>query len=164
MDVHKPEIRSRNMRAVKSKNTALELLIRRGLHAAGFRYRLHDRLLPGTPDLTFRKFNAVIFVHGCFWHQHGCTRSKLPSNSRDFWAIKLATNANRDKRAMQQLLENGWRVATVWECALRGSHRLEGERVIQILGSWLRSVNATLDVSGDHVPQRQTNNSARATC
>jgi DNA mismatch endonuclease, patch repair protein len=154
MDVHKPEIRSRNMRAVKCKDTALELMVRRGLHAAGFRYRLHDRFLPGKPDLTFRQFKAVIFVNGCFWHQHGCARSKLPSDRRDFWATKLAANASRDKWARQQLLENGWRVATVWECALRGSHRLKGDQVTQVLASWLRSGNATLNLSGDELAGR----------
>lgn len=126
----------------------MEMLVRRGLHRAGFRYRLHDRSLPGTPDLIFPKFKAVLFVHGCFWHQHGCARSKLPQERRSFWSEKLAANKRRDTSAKEQLLKAGWRVGTVWECAVRGPHRLAQNRVTEAIATWLHSEDPTLELAG----------------
>ena len=112
--------RSRIMAAVRSKDTEPELALRRRLHALGLRYRLHDRRLPGTPDLVFPRFGAVCFVHGCFWHRHlGCTGAGIPDTRQEFWKAKLRGNVERDRRHRQSLLRTGWRVAIVWECALR---------------------------------------------
>ena len=108
------------MAGIRGKNTKPEIIVRRGLHALGFRYRLHDRKLPGKPDLVFPARQAVIFVHGCFWHGHDCERFKLPATRRDFWLKKLEANQARDKRNISALLSEGWRVMVVWECATRG--------------------------------------------
>ncbi|MCH9829020.1 MAG: very short patch repair endonuclease [Gammaproteobacteria bacterium] len=122
-DVLTPEQRQLNMSRIKGKDTKPEMLIRRGLHARGLRYRLHNRSLPGRPDLVFPKYNTVVFIHGCFWHAHGCALSKLPATRPDFWRAKLAANAARDRKAVEALQTDGWRVLVIWECALRGPQR-----------------------------------------
>lgn len=108
--------RSRIMAAVKSKDTTPELLVRRLVHAMGFRYRLHVASLPGSPDLVFPRLRKVIFVSGCFWHMHTCGRCRIPASRRDYWVQKLARNAARDKRLQRTLRRRGWRVMVVWEC------------------------------------------------
>ncbi|WP_199099897.1 very short patch repair endonuclease [Dyella sp. ASV21] len=123
VDVLTPEQRKLNMSRIKGKNTKPEMLIRRGLHALGLRYHLHDHLLPGRPDLVFRKYRTVVFIHGCFWHAHGCLLSKLPATRQDFWKAKLSANAARDRKAVEALQSNGWRVLIIWECSLRGPLR-----------------------------------------
>lgn len=119
-DVHSPEARRRNMAAIRAKDTAPELLLRRSLHAAGFRYRLHDRRLPGRPDIVLRRHRAVILVNGCFFHGHDCRYFKWPKTRAQFWRSKIAGNRDRDVRNIDRLLLDGWRVLVVWECALRG--------------------------------------------
>ena len=112
--------RSRMMAGIGSRNTKPELLLRRAVHARGLRYRLHNRGLPGTPDLVFRRFRSVCFVHGCFWHRHtDCPYAYTPATRKEFWLAKLDANVERDRRNRLDLLEVGWRVAVVWECALR---------------------------------------------
>ena len=112
--------RSRMMAGIGSRNTKPELDLRRALHARGLRYRLHNRKLPGTPDLVFRRFEAVCFVHGCFWHRHaGCRFATNPATREGFWQAKFDANVDRDQRNRSELLEADWRVAVVWECALR---------------------------------------------
>ena len=107
------------MRAVKSKNSGAEMIVRRIVHSLGYRYRLHRQDLPGTPDLVFPARRAVIFVHGCFWHQHHCPRgSRLPKTRRDYWLPKLRSNSDRDRKNELQLRRSGWRVLVVWECDL----------------------------------------------
>jgi len=115
------DIRSRMMAAVRSKNTKLELAFRRRLFSMGFRFRLHRQGLPGTPDMNFPKYGAVIFIHGCYWHQHGCHLSGLPQTRRVWWRKKLMGNWRRDRLTHQQLLSMGWRVLTIWECSFRKS-------------------------------------------
>ena len=113
--------RSRMMARIGTKDTKPELILRRKLHARGLRYRLHDRKLPGTPDLVFRRFGAVCFVHGCFWHRHaGCPYMTDPATRPDFWQAKFRTNVERDRQTRENLFETDWRVAIIWECALRG--------------------------------------------
>lgn len=108
------------MASIRSTNSRPELLVRRYLHAAGFRFRLHRRDLPGRPDLVLPRWNAVVFVHGCFWHGHaGCRFFRWPATRGDFWKQKIAGNIARDARVEDALQKLGWRVATVWECALR---------------------------------------------
>lgn len=108
------------MRAVRSSNTGPELEVRRLLHRAGFRYRLHVASLPGSPDLVFPGRRCVVFVHGCFWHQHrGCRRSRRPRTSTSYWLPKLNRNVERDRRVAARLRRSGWSVCTVWECQLR---------------------------------------------
>lgn len=117
--------RSRMMASVKSKNTAPELKLRKALFAKGFRYRLHNKILPGSPDLVFPKYKAVIFVHGCFWHNHDCKYGKLPEDNHDFWKHKLQGNASRDALNIVKLQSLGWKVKIVWSCDLKNKHALE---------------------------------------
>lgn len=148
-DVLTPAQRQLNMSRIRGKDTKPEMLIRRGLHARGLRYRLHDRSLPGRPDLVFPKYRAAVFVHGCFWHAHGCTLSKLPSTRIDFWREKLAANARRDRTAIETLHANGWRVLVIWECALRGPNRLDCADVIERSERFVRrSLDSLLDIRG----------------
>lgn len=121
-DIVDVSTRSRMMAGIGPRNSKPELVLRRALHARGLRYRLHDRKLPGTPDMVFRRFGAVCFVHGCFWHRHaGCPYATDPATRPDFWQAKFGANVERDRRVREALLEAGWRVAIVWECALRGN-------------------------------------------
>ena len=125
VDIVSAETRSRMMSRIRARDTLPELTVRRYLHARGFRYRLDDRRLPGRPDIVLRKWKTVIFVHGCFWHGHpDCRFFRMPDMRRDFWSTKIDANVARDQRNMGLLLESGWRVAVVWECALRDE--LEG--------------------------------------
>ena len=112
------EARSRAMSRVGSRDTRPELYVRRAVWAAGFRYRLHVRSLPGSPDLVLGKHQLVVFVNGCFWHQHGCSKSKRPTSNRDFWNHKLDANIARDARDRGRLESLGWTVNTIWECSL----------------------------------------------
>lgn len=113
-------VRSRTMRAVRSKNTKPEMLVRRLAHAMGFRFRLHRKDLPGSPDLVFPSRQRVIFVHGCFWHGHGCKRgARQPKDNADYWRTKIARNAARDERVLSELHALGWESLTLWECELR---------------------------------------------
>ena len=107
------------MRQVKSVNTKPEMVMRRALHAAGFRFRLHRRDLPGSPDLVFPRFRAVVFVNGCFWHWHGCKRSRMPASNREYWEMKIARNVERDRQTLAQLDALGWEVHVIWECELQ---------------------------------------------
>lgn len=115
-----PEQRSAQMSRVRSKDTKIELLVRRALHVRGFRYRLGGSGLPGRPDLVLPKYKSVIFVHGCFWHGHDCHLFRLPKTRTEFWRKKIESNQARDKRALEQLSQMGWHSHVVWECSLRG--------------------------------------------
>jgi DNA mismatch endonuclease, patch repair protein len=120
MDVHTPEERSRNMAAIKGKNTKPEMLVRRLVHAAGYRYRLHRRNLPGCPDLVFPSRRSAIFVHGCFWHCHDCKYGQVhPETNARFWDEKRTGNVSRDTKNRAELEKSGWRVLVVWECQTR---------------------------------------------
>lgn len=114
-----PERRSRLMARIGPKNTKPELTVRRMLHAAGWRYRLHRKGLPGTPDIVFGTRRAVLFVHGCFWHGHHCRLGRLPKTRTEFWSEKIAGNRARDLRKVDELVEQGWRVMTIWQCGLK---------------------------------------------
>lgn len=150
-DVHDRATRSRNMAAVRGKDTKPELIIRKGLHAAGLRYRLHVKDLPGKPDLVFPKHRAAVFVHGCFWHGHACPLFKLPETRRDFWHQKIEGNVARDEAAIVRLRSLGWRVAVVWECALRGKDRRDLADVLSELSSWIRSDADRIMIAGSGV-------------
>lgn len=138
------------MAAIKGADTKPEMLIRRGLHALGYRYRLHDRKLPGRPDIVLAKHDAVIFVNGCFWHGHACPLFRWPATRQDFWRAKITGNIERDARNIDMLIVAGWRVATVWECALKGRGRLPSEAVIDSLALWICSGGQRLALEGQH--------------
>jgi DNA mismatch endonuclease, patch repair protein len=119
-DVHSKEVRSFNMSRIRSKDTKPEMLVRRFLHANGFRYRLHDKKLPGKPDIVLPKYKTVIFIHGCFWHGHqGCKYYVVPKTRTEWWLTKISSNITNDSKASLQLEKEGWKVIHLWECELK---------------------------------------------
>lgn len=146
-DIVAPETRSRMMAGIRGSNTKPEILVRSLLHRQGFRFRLHVRDLPGRPDIVLPRYHAVIFVHGCFWHGHDCPLFRMPGTRADFWRDKIDRNRANDQKARNALLEAGWRVGVVWECALRGAGR-DIDSVARHLGAWLRSEEDTAEARG----------------
>lgn len=140
-DVLTPEQRRHNMARVRSRDTKPELMVRRELHHGGFRYRLHVTGLPGTPDIVLPRHRTVVFVHGCFWHGHNCSAGRLPATHTDFWENKIRSNCARDATAKAALVASGWRVFTVWGCALRGRTRQPPGALLKQFASWLASPN-----------------------
>jgi DNA mismatch endonuclease (patch repair protein) len=136
------------MSGIRGKDTKPELALRRALHARGFRFRLHSRNVHGRPDLVLPKYRAVVFVHGCFWHRHeGCRYTTTPSTRHEFWQAKFEANVARDVAVRTKLLEDGWRVATVWECTLRKSTQVSA--TTDVLTEWLRMGLITIEI-GEH--------------
>jgi len=126
------------MAGIKGKDTRPEMLVRRFLHSRGFRYRLHNKNLPGSPDIVLAKYHLVIFVHGCFWHRHpGCKFATTPAHNRDKWTQKFYQNMVRDERQIQSLIDNGWRVLVIWECGLNSANM-----DLQWLPEFIKSNNA----------------------
>lgn len=119
-DVHSKATRSYNMSRIRSANTKPELLVRKFLHAHGCRYKLHDKTLPGKPDIVLPKYRTVIFIHGCFWHGHAnCKYYKVPQTRTQWWLNKINTNKANDAKAVKALKKEGWRIITIWECRLK---------------------------------------------
>jgi DNA mismatch endonuclease (patch repair protein) len=147
-DIVDTATRSRMMAGIRAANTKPELLLRKGLHAHGFRFRLHDPALPGKPDIVLPRYRAVIFAHGCFWHGHDCHLFKWPSTRAEFWQIKINQNRMVDARTDTALTEVGWRKAVVWECALKGRTRLPLAEVISTCASWLKSESQKIEIRG----------------
>ena len=132
-DIKSVEDRSRNMAAIKSKNTSPELFIRRLLFAKGYRYRLYPKSLPGHPDLWLKKYNTAIFVHGCFWHRHtGCKYSYMPKSREDYWKSKFERNVDHDETVRKQLLDMGIKVLVIWECTIKKTQKKNGEPKVLI--------------------------------
>lgn len=132
-DTLSPEQRSEHMRRIRRQDTKPEMLVRRWLHAKGYRYRLHDGKLPGRPDLVFPSRKKVVFVHGCFWHSHeNCALATVPKSRPDFWIPKLHANVARDQRKVRELRASGWDVLVVWQCELRDMQHA-GERIVRFL-------------------------------
>ena len=137
------------MAGIRGTDTKPEMMIRKGLHALGWRYRLHVKGLPGKPDLVFPGRRAVIFVHGCFWHGHDCALFRWPATREEFWRAKISGNVARDARSRQQLLDMGWRVLDVWECTLRGKGRWPVENVLAECVAFLESERQSASVGSD---------------
>lgn len=140
MDTVDKATRSKIMSKVGQRNTGPEMKLRRSLHKIGLRYRLHDKSLPGSPDIVFPQFRAVLFVHGCFWHRHGCKATTTPGTNMDFWRKKFDDNMARDRRDIEVLQNEGWRVAVVWECALKSKHA-DSDEVARLVSEWLKAGN-----------------------
>lgn len=136
------------MSGIRSRDTKPELLIRKGLFALGFRYRLHAADVPGKPDLVLPKHRAVIFVNGCFWHGHDCHLFKAPSTRPEFWKKKIARNVERDREVRLALTEKGWRSMVIWECALKGRMRLDLSEVMERATAWLLGNEAAGEIRG----------------
>lgn len=127
MDKISPARRSNNMRHIRSSNTKPEITVRKILYSLGYRYRLHKKDLPGKPDLVFAKRKKIIFIHGCFWHQHNlttCLDSKIPKSNKQYWNQKLKNNAQRDIRNQMALKELGWDILIIWECEIKNDKKL----------------------------------------
>lgn len=146
VDIVDKATRSKMMSGIRGKNTKPELLIRKALHNRGFRYRLHSANLPGKPDLVFPRYNAVLFVHGCFWHGHNCKLFKLPATHTEFWQEKISANKIRDFRQLDELHAKGWRTIVVWECTTRGVSAALFDKLIDRIASWL-----TLEKNSIHI-------------
>jgi DNA mismatch endonuclease (patch repair protein) len=153
-DVLTPEQRRLVMSRIRGKDTKPEMLIRRGLHARGLRYRVQKTGIPGKPDMAFPKYRAVVFAHGCFWHGHGCSLFKWPKTRAAFWKNKISRNRKRDRRTLLALKAEGWRVLVVWECALKGKHKRE-------LADVLRSVEEFVCKGKKHCAEIKERESAR---
>ncbi|MGN6155398.1 MAG: very short patch repair endonuclease [Sphingomicrobium sp.] len=141
--------RSRNMAAIGPKDTKPELIVRKLLHRAGFRFRLHRKDLPGKPDLTLPKWNALIEVQGCFFHSHDCHFvRKRPADNAEFWAKKLDGNVARDRKNAEAAAALGWRRLVVWQCALTGKARLDQTDLLSRISEWLRGNDRTGEIRG----------------
>lgn len=147
-DVVDAAARSRMMSGIRGKNTKPELLVRTGLHALGFRYRLHPREIPGRPDLWLPKYKAAIFVHGCFWHGHDCSLFKLPGTRKEFWQQKIDTNRARDAKVDELFAERALRRLEIWECAFRGPGRIGLEETLARTAEWLRGNDERGEIRG----------------
>jgi len=144
-DIVDQQTRSRMMSGIRGKNTKPELALRRALHARGFRFRLHSAKVDGRPDLVLPKHHAVVFVHGCFWHRHeGCRYATVPATRSEFWRAKFDANVTRDSVVRTRLLEDEWRVATVWECALRQPERMNN--AVRTFEEWLLGTEGQIEI------------------
>jgi len=133
LDILSPDERSRRMSLIRSKNTKPEMRVRRLTHRLGYRYRLHDPLLPGCPDMVFKGKKKVIFVHGCFWHAHqGCPKHRLPHSNVEYWKAKVRMNQERDRCHLQMLWKLGWSALVIWECETSNVKQLE-QKIITFL-------------------------------
>jgi DNA mismatch endonuclease, patch repair protein len=132
------EKRSALMSRVRSTNTKPEILIRRGLHCRGFRFRIHQKLAAGKPDIVLPRWKTVVLVNGCFWHGHSCDLFRWPKSREEFWRKKIETNRERDQKMLDQLVAGGWRVATVWECGIRNRKQEELDILLERLSDWIK--------------------------
>jgi DNA mismatch endonuclease (patch repair protein) len=148
MDVLTVEQRRLNMSRIRGKDTKPEMLLRRGLHAAGLRFRLHGAKLPGKPDMVFPKHRAVILIHGCFWHGHDCPLFKMPATRAEFWAKKISGNRERDFRTAKALRLAGWRLLTVWECSLKGPARRPLAEVVEYCAAFIKGEAQDSELAG----------------
>ena len=148
VDVVDAATRSRMMSGIRGRDTKIEVAIRKALHARGLRYRTDVRRLPGRPDILLPRWRAAVLVHGCFWHAHDCGLCRIPATRPDFWRAKLEGNAARDVRNKAALLDAGWRLATVWECALRGKGPQALIDVADRVDTWVRGEEHMLELHG----------------
>jgi DNA mismatch endonuclease (patch repair protein) len=148
-DIVDAATRSRMMAGIRSRDTKPEMLVRRGLHRRGFRFRLHGRKMPGRPDLVLPRYRAAVFVHGCFWHGHDCPPFKWPRAREMFWREKIIGNQARDRKAVEALGRAGWRVLTVWECAFRNKDEAARENALDQIATWLKQGDAQAELLGD---------------
>ncbi len=147
-DTVNPVVRSRMMAAIRAKNTKPELAVRRGLHALGFRYLLHSARFPGKPDILLPKYQAVLWLNGCFWHGHNCPDGRIPTSRADYWGPKISRTRERDKKAIEAVQEAGWRSLVIWECAFRRKGAAALERTVQAAACWIVEGAAAVELSG----------------
>jgi len=150
MDTVSKEKRSKMMSGIRYRDTKPELLIRKGLHKLGYRYRINNKIF-GKPDIALKKYNAVIFIHGCFWHGHiGCENFKIPKSNTDFWIDKIDKNRKRDGEVLNYLRATGWRICIVWECAIRGKIQMTNfDNIINNISNWLNSESIWIEITSE---------------
>ncbi len=139
---------SKTVKLQQGKNTKPEIRIRSLLHRHGFRFRIHVDSLPGKPDIVLKRYRAVVFVHGCFWHAHYCHLFKLPSTRTEFWQNKIEGNRERDTVNIKALKDSGWRVLTIWECSLKGKTRLEESELVEKISGWISGKRPDCEIAG----------------
>lgn len=143
-----PEVRSKIMAKIKGRDTSPERNFRSLLHAQGFRFRVCAEDLPGKPDLKLTKYQAVIFINGCFWHGHTCHYFRMPKNNEEYWKKKIETNRNRDHKVITELIDSGWRVCIIWECALRNKAiQSDPDIMMGKVNEWLQSSKQYLELN-----------------
>lgn len=136
------------MSGIRGRDTKIELVVRKALYARGLRYRLHNRMLPGRPDMAFIGAKAAIFMNGCFWHGHDCPFFRLPASNAEFWQTKISANRERDIRSLEALHALGWRTAVVWECSIRNRPAEDFADLLAQLEKWIRKGSGHLDLRG----------------
>ncbi|USD38005.1 very short patch repair endonuclease [Ferrimonas sp. SCSIO 43195] len=146
VDVHPKAIRSKNMRAIRSKNTKPEVYIRKLLHRIGFRFRIHPSNLPVKADIFLPRYNAVIWINGCFWHAHDCYLFKYPTTNPEFWREKLDTNKARDVEKAKLIAQLGFKQLTVWECSLKGKKRMSEVDLMERLEEWILAIDYNCEI------------------
>ena len=158
VDVVDSSTRSRMMSGIRAKNTRPEIFLRKGLHALGFRFRLHVKDIYGKPDIVLPKYRALIMVHGCFWHGHNCRYFKLPATNTVFWRSKIEGNSQRDRHNLERQLAAGWRCLVVWECAVRACQR-EPMRldVVTLAAQWLTGDSVVAEINEQGLQERSSN-------
>jgi len=151
MDNVTKEKRSEIMSGIRSRNTKPEILIRKGLFKLGYRYRINSNSIFGKPDIILKKYNAVIFIHGCFWHGHiGCENFRMPKSNIQFWIDKIDRNRKRDGEVLNYLHATGWRICIIWECAIRGKKQMKHyNKIINKISKWIRSRNIWLEIASE---------------
>ncbi|MCX8956333.1 very short patch repair endonuclease [Erwinia psidii] len=153
-DIHTSAVRSKNMRAIRTRDTAIENRLAELLVELGLSYDVQDKTLPGRPDFVLAQYQTVIFVHGCFWHHHHCHLFKVPATRTDFWMNKIDGNVARDRRDIAALSAAGWKVLVVWECALRGKTRLEQVDISTRLEEWICAGEGNGEIDAEGIRQR----------
>jgi DNA mismatch endonuclease (patch repair protein) len=148
VDIVDRATRSRMMSGIRGRDTKIELVVRKALHARGLRYRLHNRTLPGRPDIAFIGAKVAIFMNGCFWHGHDCPFFRLPASNTEFWQAKIGANRERDLRSLEALHALGWRTAVVWECSIRNRPAEDFAALLDQLEEWIRMGSGHLDLRG----------------
>ena len=140
--------RSKIMASIPGKNTRPELIVRKSLHHKGFRYRIHEKRLPGTPDLSLPKYKVAIQINGCFWHGHSCPSFRPPQHRREYWQSKIEMNKTRDRKNNKTLLNMGWRLMVIWECAIQGPRRIDLDILMSIIENWILVGNDYIEIEG----------------
>lgn len=160
-DVHSKAVRSKNMRAIATRDTAIEKRLAGLLDECGFDYRVQDAALAGRPDFVVDAWRCIVFTHGCFWHHHSCYLFKVPATRTEFWLEKIAANVARDRRDLQRLLEAGWRVLIVWECALRGRKKLDDAALKERLEEWICAGGRCAQIDSGGIYEMQSDGQPR---
>ncbi|MGL4860423.1 MAG: very short patch repair endonuclease [Enterobacteriaceae bacterium] len=150
-DVHNPKVRRKNMQAIRTRDTAIEIKLATLLDEMGLKFRTQVKELAGKPDFVIDEHRKIIFTHGCFWHRHDCYLFKVPGTRTEFWMEKIGQNVLRDKKVYQQLIDEQWHVMIIWECALKGRLRLSTEALAERIEEWIFAGNGVVEIDTDGI-------------